>query len=179
MKRLWWALLLASLCVGAARAELDAKDYKIEPVIPAGPAREQLEAEIAREIEQEARQAQREAEREAQQRSRAEAEEAGRPYPQRLLRARCALCHPADNHLNPRHTTIGWHLVILRMRWFNRAPIGLDEQAVLASELTRVRPAAGTDALTEYALTAGALTLALAALLLFGWGLKRRARRRV
>lgn len=176
MKGLWWALL-PCLCVGAARAEPDAADYKIEPVIPAGWAREQLKAEIARDIELEARQARREAEQDAQARAQAEAEEARRPYPQRLLQARCTLCHPADNYLAQHHTLIGWHLVILRMRWFNRAPIALDEHAVLAGELTRVRPAAGSDALVECALGAGAAALSLAAALLFGWGLKRRGRR--
>jgi hypothetical protein len=178
MRGLWWALL-TTLCVGAARAELDAADYKIDSVIPAGQAREQTRTEIARDIEQEARQAQREAEQEAQERAQAAAEEARRPYPQRLLQARCTPCHPADNYLNQRHTEIGWHGVILRMRWFNRAPIALDEQALLAGELTRVRPAAGTDALVEYGLGAGALTLLLAVPLLAGWGLKRRGRRRV
>jgi len=173
MKGLWWAVLL-TLCAGAARAEPDAADYKVDPVIPAGRSREQLRTEIAREREQEARQAQREAEQEAQQRAQAEAEEARRPYPQRLLQARCTLCHPADNFLNHRHTAIGWHLVILRMRWFNRAPIALDEQAVLAGELTRVRPAAAADGVLEYGAAAGALALPL----LVGWGVGRWKRRR-
>lgn len=173
MKGLWWALL-ATLSVGAARAELDAADYKIEPVIPAGRAREQVRAEIARDIEQEARHAQREAELEARQRAQAEAEEARRPYPQRLLQSRCTLCHPADKYLNQRHTVIGWHLVILRMRWLNRAPIAIEDHAMLASELAQVRPAQGTDALAEYTLAGGVLTMLLSASLLLGWGLRRR-----
>lgn len=177
MRGLRWALL-ATLCVGGARAEPDVADYKVDPGVTAGRARERLGSEIARDIEQEARRARLEAERQAQQRAQAEAEEARRPYPQRLLKARCTLCHPADHYLHQRHTVIGWHGVILRMRWLNGAPIALDEHAVLAGELARVRPAQGTDALVEHGLVATASTLLLAVPLLAGWASNRRRRRR-
>jgi hypothetical protein len=174
MKWLAGAVLLSALGGGAAQAEPDAADYQVERTVPAGRAREQLEADIARDVEQEARRAQHEAAQQALQRAQADAEEARRPYPQRLLQARCTLCHSADNYLNRRHTLLGWHLVILRMRAFNRAPLALDEHAVLAAELARVRPAAGVDALVEVALGTGAVALPLAAPWWLGWRLRRR-----
>lgn len=177
MRGLTWVLLVA-LWVAPGRAEMDAADYKIDQATKSGSVRDNVKAEIAREIEEDARKAQREIEDEARRRAQVEAEEAARPYPQRLLQARCTLCHPADNYLSQRHTEIGWNLVILRMRWLNRAPVRLDEHIVLARELARLRPAAGAEALAEYGLGAGALTLSLAVPALFAWGLTRRIRRR-
>jgi len=174
MRWLTWALL-AALWVAPALAEMDASDYKIDEVITSGKVRDKIKAEIAREMDQEARQAQRDAEEEARQRAQAEAEEARRPYPQRLLQSRCTLCHLADNYLNQRHTALGWHGVIARMRWLNRAPIAWDEHFVLANELARLRPAAAADAVLEVG--AGTAALALPLVLLWGLGRWRRQRR--
>lgn len=174
MRLLRWALL-ATLSVGAARAELESADYAPQgKAVPAGRAREQIRIDIARDLEQQARQAQREAEQAAQQRARAEAEEARRPYPERLLHARCSTCHPLDAVLHPRHGWLGWQVVILRMRLFNRAPLDNAEQQVLAVELTRLRPAPPAVAALEIA----AAALLAAAPLALAWALRRRRSRR-
>ncbi len=172
MRRWLSCAVLATLGFAPARAEMGASDYRIDEAIEPGRAREQVEAQIAREIDDQARRAEREAVSAARRLAQDEAVQARRPYPQRLLQARCTLCHPADNYLNQRHTGLGWHLVVGRMRFFNRAPISWDEQHVLAGELARLQPAAPTDAMIEYAAGSAALALPL----LLGWGWRRRTR---
>ncbi len=166
MKR-WVCYLMAALWAAQACAEMDAADYQINDVIESGVARDRVKAEIARDIDRQAQQAQRQAEDEARRHAAAQAEAARRPYAERLLQARCTVCHPADNYLHQRHTSFGWHLVIGRMRHLNRAPVSWDEQSVLAAELARIRPARPLDAAAEY----GAGLVALAAPLALGWGL--------
>ena len=148
---------------------MDAADYKFDEVIPPGQVRDKVKAEIARDIDRQAQQAQRQAEDEARRDAAAQAEAARRPCAERLLQARCTVCHAADNYLHQRHTSFGWHVVIGRMRHLNRAPVSWDEQSVLATELARIRPALPLGAAAEY----GAGLAALAAPLALGWGLNR------
>ena len=167
-------MLVVNLGCGPVQAEPDAADYKIEAVIPAGVARERARAQIERDIEHAARQERIQAEHAALRRAQDAAELAQRPYPQRLLQARCTACHLAEPFLNQTHTQLGWHVVVARMRILNRAPLTWEEQFVVAGELARLRPAAAADAIIEY----GAATTLLALPLALGWGLGRWKRHR-
>lgn len=172
--RAGWLLLAVALQALPAAAEMDASEYQVEQLIGSSGERARIKGEIAREIDREAELARRvELERERQ-RAEAAAAEARRPYPERLLQARCTLCHPPGNYLNQYHTLLGWHLVIARMRWLNRAPLGSGEQFVLALELARLRPAPADEAAIEYGLGAGAAALPALA----GWAAWRWVRRR-
>jgi hypothetical protein len=113
--------LSASVLATPAAAEMDAADYQLEQVIRSQAQRDRIRSEIEREVDQEAELAWRAALEQEQQGAEAAAAEARRPFPERLLQARCTLCHPPGNYLNQHHTLLGWHLVIARMRWLNRA----------------------------------------------------------
>lgn len=166
--------LLAALWAAPVAAEPDSADYQVDKTVSTSKERDRIRREIGSEVEREAAQARREAEELERQRAEAEAAEARRPYPDRLLQARCTLCHPADNFLNVHHTLLGWHLVIGRMRWLNRAPLDWDEQVVLAGELARLRPAAADAVTIEYGFGVGAIVLPPLA----GWAVWRWMRRR-
>ena len=169
-----WACLLLACWAAPVFAELDAADYQVDEVIRSKRQRERIRDEIDREIDQQAQRERREADEEVRQRAEAEAAEARRPYPERLLKARCTLCHPPNNYLNQAHTMLGWHVVIARMRWLNRAPLEWDEQFVVAAELARLRPAAAGTAAIEFGLGAGAAAVPTLA----GWAAWRWMRRR-
>lgn len=157
--RLGPAWLLLCCWIAPAGAELDAADYQVDDVNRSTPQRAQIQAETDRDKDRAAARARQEAAEEAQRHADAEAAAARRPYAQRLLDARCTQCHPAENFLNARHTLLGWHLVVGRMRWVHRAPFNWSEQRIVARELVRQRPVAADGAAIEWAAAAGAVTL--------------------
>lgn len=166
----WWAcVLVVPLGCGLVQAEPDAADYKVEQVIPPGAESERARAQIERDIEHAARLERIQAEQAALRRAQEAAEQAQRPYPQRLLEARCTACHLADQFLNQTHTQLGWHVVVARMRILNRAPLTWQEQSIVVGELVRLRPAPAADAIIEYVVASTLLALPLA----LGWGLGR------
>ena len=71
------------------------------------------------------------------------------PYPVRLTRTRCTVCHVADYYINLRHNRIGWELVILRMQYLNAAPLAAGERSTIAAHLTETYPVTGDAALIE------------------------------
>lgn len=117
----------------------------------AAPARSAAEkARVQREIEDEKRRA---AEREAEE-ARARQAAAARPDTrspgERLLEARCSACHSADVYAARLHGWLGWHAVVLRMRYLNGAVLTYGEQAAVVAELRRQRPADAADEWGEW-----------------------------
>lgn len=166
------ALLGACLC-RSATADIDSSAYDAGGAIRSEAQREsmrrQMDAERAAEQRREAEAAQREAELQAQR----EARQAARPYPERLLEARCTACHGAANFNGKRHTRFGWWLVVLRMRHMNGAYLEAGEQGVILTELARRHGPSSV----EWGLEYGALAVAVVALPMLGWGGLRLVRR--
>jgi uncharacterized paraquat-inducible protein A len=141
----------------AAPADVDVSEYQAGGVVRSEAERRALHEQFERER---AAEAAREAERQASLRREAEAEaarEAARPYPERLTRQRCTLCHQATHFSQQRHTRIGWALVVKRMVHFNHAPIPADEQPVIVAYLAAAYPAGVEEKLIEYGLPIVAL----------------------
>jgi hypothetical protein len=103
--------------------------------------RERRQESVRQQIEEGRRRAEEEARREAEARRQQEAELAARPYPVRLVEARCLGCHRMDHLLDRPRTRLGWELVALRMQRFNGAHLDPGERAVIAAHLARTRPA--------------------------------------
>jgi hypothetical protein len=167
------ALLGAGLC-GSAIADIDSSAYDAGGAIRSEAQREamrrQMDAERAAEQRREAEAAQREAELQAQR----EARQAARPFPERLLEARCTACHDASNYAGKRHTVLGWHLVMLRMRYLNGAVIDAEERGLIRDQLLRQHGPTRAEWVIEF----GALGLASAAAAALPWLLRRVLRRR-
>lgn len=76
---------------------------------------------------------------------------AARPYPVRLLEARCPKCHKEMDYLEQAHTLPGWGFVVMRMKYFNGAELAHADMPVIATHLTEIRGLGGTAAVLEYA----------------------------
>ncbi len=63
----------------------------------------------------------------------AHAELDARPYPERLVEARCTRCYGPENYLSESHTWIGWQAVALRMQWLNDANLKAGERAAIVA----------------------------------------------
>lgn len=169
------AALLAVVGLGSARAEPDASEYQVPEGASSKRERESARAQIRRDVEREALRAAEQAAQETRRTAEARLAAAARPIGERLLEQHCAQCHRPDNYLGKRHTPLGWHLVLWRMRLLNGAPLAWGEQRVIAAELVRLGSPAPSVVAYEYGAAAGAL---LAPLALVGWAVARRRRRR-
>lgn len=151
----WLLVVLVGISPGT-QADVDVSEYRAS-----GAVRTQREsARLQREFEQrradeeaKARQAEAEA---ARRFAEAEARRAARPWPVRLTEARCTPCHAAANYEETRHALPGWIAVLLRMRYFNQAPLDWQESWVIGRHLSETRPDDGPGALLEWS-AAGAL----------------------
>ena len=168
------ALALGWAWSGLVRADIDDSAYDTASQRISAAKRRDMEADFARERQREADRERLEREAEARAEAGRQAALAARPYPVRLLEKRCTACHAAEHYMGQSHTLPGWWFVVLRMKVWNAAELDGAEMSVLATHLTQIRPAAGTDAALEYAAIPLLLTLLFAA----GWGWRRVHRQR-
>ncbi len=124
-----------------AQADIDVAEYQTSRSVQSEDERRALQQNFETERR-------REAEREAALRAAAEREladaqarQAARPWPERLTQARCTHCHADQNYLRIRHALPGWWLVILRMRYFNRAELSWQDMWVISKYLATTYPA--------------------------------------
>lgn len=181
----WLGSLIASLlfslvCASAIYADIDPSEYELKSSIRSEKERErfrlQLEKSRAEEVEHERAQAEIEARQQAEEKERL----AARPYPVKLLEARCTKCHAATHYENQNHTWLGWLLVAVRMEYFNDAILNPGDRKVIVAHLAETYPANGSDALIEWLAQLLAALGPIGAWLLFrgvrGAILKRRTR---
>jgi hypothetical protein len=148
------ALLASPLC-----ADIDESAYEAVGAVRSERERQRLQKQFAVEAEAEHRRIAEEDAALARAITAAEAAEAARPYPERLTRQQCTLCHPAGHYASKHHTWLYWRLIVSRMVWLNEAPIPADAQATIVNHLAATHPARGEEIMLEYILPA--LTLAL------------------
>lgn len=159
---------------GAALADIDDSAYDTSSQRVSAAKRRAMEADFARERQHEAERERLVREADARAEAERQAALAARPYPVRLLEQRCTACHAAGHYMEQSHTLPGWWFVVLRMKYLNQAELDGAEMSLLATHLTRIRPAVGTEAALEYSALPILLTLPFAA----GWGWRRLRRRR-
>jgi hypothetical protein len=152
-------LTLISLYAITARADIDESAYEAVGSVRDERERQRLQVQFAAEAEAERRRLAEEEAVLARARAEVEAREAARPFPERLTKQKCTLCHPADNYTTKHHTWLTWRLVVARMVWLNEAPIAMDEQSVITGHLAAAYPARGEEIVTEYGLPVAALVL--------------------
>jgi hypothetical protein len=99
----------------AGWADVDVSEYESRSTLSSPLEQERTRREIDQERAAEALRAAREAQRLARKRTEEDEARAARPYGERLLEARCTVCHAAANYETKRHTRLGWWLVVLRM----------------------------------------------------------------
>ncbi len=135
-------IALALLMTPPAHAEMDHRDYQVKEMTGPAAARSELQRRIEAEgIEAARRAAEAQAAAEAARRAH-EAELTARPYPVRLAEARCTTtCHGPERFADTRHGWLGWLLVILRMRYFNRAELSWQDMWVISKYLATTYPA--------------------------------------
>ncbi len=152
---------------------MDVSEYQATGAVRSRQETERLQKEFEqqRALEEErARQAEAEA---ARQLAEEAARRAARPWPVRLTEARCTLCHSATNYETSSHTLPGWIAVILRMRYFNMAPLEWEETWIIGRHLSKARPPDASTALFEWGATG---TLIAAPFLLYYWATRRHRR---
>lgn len=151
--------ILLALLASPLHADIDESAYEAVGAVRSERERQRLLKQFAAEAEAENRRIVEEEAALARTIAAAEAREAARPYPERLTRQQCTLCHPAENYTSKHHTWLYWRLVIARMVWLNDAPITPEAQATIATHLATAYPARGEEIITEYGLPAIALAL--------------------
>lgn len=173
-RRLAHAVALAlALLARSAGGDVDPGEYAAGRSLAAH-RRAELATQVADETRREATRRDEEARATATRAAIADAAAQARPLAERLLEQRCTRCHPADHYLMARHTPLGWHAVLTRMRWLNDAAVPWSEQRVIVRHLAEIRPADAPTAAAEYLYAAG--TMGLPALL--AWVTVARSRRR-
>ena len=147
--RLFMLLYLLGWMVQPGFADIDPAEYQLKSSVRSEKESQRLQAEFEADKQRQA-QLQRLDEESAAQRQAAEkAAFEALPYPVRLTRTRCTLCHVEDNYVSQRHNRIGWELIILRMQHLNEAPLAAGERSVIAAHLAQAYPAQGGAALIE------------------------------
>jgi hypothetical protein len=144
-------------------------EYRPAPSRPISAAEK---ARLQREVEDERRRAAERAAEAERARQAAAARPDTRSPEARLLAARCSACHPADVYAARSHGWLGWHAVVLRMRWLNGAALTFGEQTAIVAELRRQAPARPADEWREWLCAA----LVLAGVGAAAWRLGRRLR---
>lgn len=167
-------LLLVALPCAAPRADIDVAEYEVRGAVRSEQQRKKLNAQFERDRQEEQAREKKQQEELARQEAERQAALAARPYPLRLTEARCTVCHAATHFSQQRHTWPGWFAVVLRMKYFNHAPIESVDIPVIAGHLAYTYGASGVDALLEYLLPLATVALPAGA----GWLLRRRLRRR-
>ena len=130
---------------------MDASEYEVKKALRSATERGSVQSEIeAEERTQRRREAER-LERERAQAREREAMLAARPYPVRLVEARCNGCHRGEDYDGKRYGWLGWQTVILRMQFLNGAQFGPGERGVLARHLSEQQPAGASWLILEWA----------------------------
>lgn len=141
--------LLYWLSVSPVMADIDPSEYKLKTSIRSEKERQRMN--VLLEAEKNIADEQRRLEEAGESLRVIEKKEAWEllPYPVRLTETRCTACHIETDFTKQRHNQIGWELVILRMQYFNDAPLAEGERGVIAAHLTETYPATGEAALIE------------------------------
>ena len=160
-----------------ASADIDESAYEAGKSALGARARQRLQAELAAEAAAEHMRAEAEAVAEARAQAEAAAREAARPYPERLTRRQCTVCHEDSNFLPRRHTWIAWRMVVARMVWINGAAIDMKSQGIIAGYLADTYPAGPKERIVEYGLAV--VLLALPALMVWAGRRLLASRRRI
>jgi hypothetical protein len=160
------AALLLGLWVLQGQAELGGDDYRPSGTISDEAERARVRAEIEAERRREAARAEQAARERAAEQARRQAalaaEAARKPVGERLVEAHCQTCHAPEVIAAVRHTRLGWHLTVLRMRTLHGARIPRQAVRTIVGHLSTVR-GAGTDrAAIEYGLALTAIALPVA-----------------
>lgn len=149
----------AMLVALTAHADIDESAYEAGKSAHSESERQRLQAELADEAAAERQRAEAEAAEEARAQAEAAAREAARPYPERLTRRQCTVCHEASNFLPRRHTWIAWRIIVARMVWINGAAIDEESQGIIAGYLADTYPAGPEERIVEYGLPVALLAL--------------------
>lgn len=152
-------LIGAMLIALPASADIDESAYEAGKSVRSERERQRLQAQLADEAAAERQRADAEAAEEARAWAEATAREAARPYPERLTRRQCTVCHEASNFSTRRHTWIAWRIVVARMVWINGAAIDAELQGVIAGYLADTYPAGPEERIVEYGLPVALLAL--------------------
>lgn len=152
------AALLLGLWGVPGQAELGGEDYRpsgtIRDEAERARVRAEIEAERRREAERAEQQARERAEAEARRQAALAAEAARKPAGERLIEVHCQSCHASEVIAAVRHTWLGWHLTVLRMRAVNGAKIPSEEARLIVTQLSRTQSASLREAAIEYGLAA-------------------------
>lgn len=159
--------LLAGLLLGLwgapGQAELGGEDYRPRGTIQDEAERARVRAEIEAERRREAERAEQDArertQAQAQHQAALAAEAARKPAGARLAELHCQTCHAPEVIAAVRHTRLGWHLTVLRMRAINGARIPPQEARTIAQHLSTTQGAGPRLAVIEYGLALTALGL--------------------
>lgn len=173
------ALLLAVAIAGGSPpglADVDVADYQTPGAVRSERERQRLQREFARQRAEEEQRARIEVEEQARLAAAEAARLAARPYPLRLTESRCTVCHAASHFQQQAHTWPGWLAVVLRMKYFNHAPLETAEIPVIVGHLAATYPAGGIDTLIEFGVAPS--FLAAAAMPLLWFRRRRKAGRR-
>lgn len=140
---------LGCLAPQASRADIDPSEYEVKTAVRTAKERKQLEAEFEVDRKREAERQKQEEEHEVRRLAVERAAWEVLPYPLRLTRMRCAVCHGADLYESQRHNRIGWELVVLRMEFLDQTRLDAGERSLITAHLAQAYPATGTEALLE------------------------------
>lgn len=149
----------AMLIALPARADIDESAYEAGKSVRGERERQQLQAQFAGETEAERQRAEAESAAEARAQAEATAREAARPYPERLTKRQCTVCHEASSFSTRRHTWSVWRIVVARMVWINGAAIDAESQGIIAGYLADTYPAGPEERIVEYGLPVALLAL--------------------
>ena len=141
--------MLGWLLTQPAVADIDPSEYELKTSVRSEKERQRLQADFEADKQREAALQRQEEENAVRLLAAENAAWEALPYPVRLTRTRCTVCHVADNYVSQRHNRIGWELVILRMQYLNDAPFATGERSVIAAHLSETYPASGDAALIE------------------------------
>jgi hypothetical protein len=175
------AVLWLALWSAGAPAELSSEDYGAGTLTRSDAELAQLRAEIEaarqREVELAMAQARAQAAEQGRLQAAVAAARARLPPGMVLAETHCGTCHAADVLAAVRHTRLGWHLTVLRMRHLNGAEIPAGDLGTIAEYLAQTQGASLAQALLEYGLAVAGVLATWASV---RYGLHRRghARRR-
>lgn len=158
MIRLRWLIIQCHLlglpAAAPSWADVDVSEYQTRQAVRSEREREALQAAFERQRREEAAREQWVQEQESRRRAEEQARREARPYPVKLTEARCTLCHMAQNYENSAHAWPGWAVVVLRMHFFNLAPLDWTEMWAISRHLAQTYPADTASALLEWGVLA-------------------------
>ena len=141
--------LLACLAPRQAPADIDPAEYEVKTAVRSAKERKQMEVDFQVDKQREAELQRQEDARETLRLAAEQAAWDAQPYPLRLTRMRCAVCHGADLYESQRHNRIGWQLVVWRMEFLDKELLDAGERSLITAHLAQTYPATGTEALRE------------------------------